>query len=198
MMFGNYLKILKLVFIWTNLSLKLVIKKKLNWFYFIPTFSPSILSLFITFFSLLTNPLFLHWPCQPSTTAAAVATIRHRLPLLATNCCHHPPLSAATVYPWPLSAAIRHHRPWLSTAIVPFRQLPLFDVVHRCLPPPSIATHHPRPPPATAIDCYLLPLFIAAIRYHYPLPPPATVCLHYPPSSTTVCHRQSPLATTVH
>ena len=90
-MFGNDLNIFKLVFIRTNLGLKLLWKKSvLNWFYFIQNFSPPILNLFSLFyFHLLPIISF-------SIDLVNRPSVRHRwLPSLIASGHHHLPLFAA-------------------------------------------------------------------------------------------------------
>ena len=137
MLFGNYLNILKLVFIWINLNLKLVLKKLiLNQFYFIPNFFTFILYLLTTcqLFSAVVHHCSSPWstiihrrlfanyhrrPCPPPFAAIG----RHRLPA-SIAAYPHPPSSPATIIhqrrspPFVVAASHHHPSPSLPTTTI--------------------------------------------------------------------------------
>ena len=165
-MFGNYLNILKLVFIWINLSLKLVLKKtNFKLVLFCSNFFYSILSLLITFFSLCTNLFFCLltlWTARP----------------------HHPPLPIAIGRHW-LQPTTAHCR-WLQQAAAIFHRLPsTVTIHHRQLPPLATTIRHHR--------CHSPLSSIATVICHHQLPPFAAIDHHFLPSLTTTASHLSPL-----
>ena len=142
------LNVLKLIFIWTNLDLKPILKKinfKLVLFHF--NFSPSILYLFTTIF--LTSHQLVLFPLT-------LLTIRYR---------HLPPFIAAVHYRLPpiaIGAALNCFRLPSSTATKcrwwPRRppHLPP-STVHRLRPTTTLSTtvyHHPLSPLASSATVY--------------------------------------------
>ena len=127
-MFNNFQNILKLVFIQINLSIKLVLARtNFKLILYHPNFSPSILFLPTTFFSLCTNLFFLIElvNCRPfhppsSATNLLIATVgcrqlSPRLPPIAIVGCHQ--LSpVVAIYPHSsLSAIGRQLSPTVAT-----------------------------------------------------------------------------------
>ena len=154
-MFGNYLNVLKLVFIWTNLDLKLVLKR--NQFYL-----DFILSQF--FFSYFT-PI----------NSFSIDLINCLPPLSTTVRRYHPPTSTAAVHhcPLPPSTIICRQLPPTATmvAIACCQQLPIATAYHCLLPPPSPAANNCRLPLPTIVcrrrhrhHCF--PLFVAPSRHN--------------------------------
>ena len=182
MLFGNYLSILKLVFIWINLNIKPVLKK-IN--FKLVLFHPNFFSFyFISSYYLST---VLHC-CPPPFTAmihhhlSPTVIGRYWLPLptsSTTICYRWPPLfatihlspaaanyhrrppSATICYCWPPSFAIFAGRHWLPLSVT------------------IVASHHRRLPPSHR-DPHCLSLVATT---------PTTVCYCPLPPATTVCHR---------
>ena len=176
MLFDNYLNISKLVFIWINLDLKLILKKinfKLVLFY------PKIFSFYFI-------------------SSYYLSTILHYCPHATIH--HHPP--PTTVGPvrhhfLPLTALVNHHQSLSATIRL---SLPAAAIHHHWLPSPPIATVYccrlPPPPPSIAVGRYRPSITadhhhptVATIVYCWRPPPPATVCHHPPPLAAIVCHR---------
>ena len=174
-MFDNYLNILKLIFIWINLDLKLIPKKinfilvlfysKFFFFYFIFSYFTSI------DFSPLTLSTILRCCPPPFTT-----TVHHHPPPTIAICYQLSPSSAAA------SCTICHcSSPLVANS---HHLLSPVDTTFPCCPLPlSITT-----------DGHLLPPYAAAIcpcRHHYLLQIAATIYTighQRPPPSITVYH----------
>ena len=164
MLFGNYLNILKLVFIWINLNLKPVIKK-IN--FKLVLFHPKFFYFYFIFFDYLSTVL----RCGPPLFTAMV---HHHPPLTV---CRLPPSApfATICYHWPPPFASIHscRSPPSVTASCHRPSLPVTNIRHHCQPPPSAANILLRPPSSVASAHHHLPR--SATTHHHRLLPSASL-----------------------
>ena len=179
------LKILKLVFIWTNLELKPVLKKtNFKLVLFCPNFSPFILC-FLTSYQLIISPLTLTTVrrYRPPPFAAA-ATVPCRVSLITND--NHKPLLIATIGKYWLPPTATS-----STTICRCSPLP---------PTPSSIVCHCFPSPALSVDNDYHCLSSLAVTAHcHRLLPPITADRHCPsPLAAAISQCPPPLAAIVH